>query len=204
MKTHNLQCLAFAVGVALASASFAQIMPESGYKAAREKIEADAHTSKTACASFSGNARDICVLEAKGKEKVARAELEASFKPSAKNRYKALVAKAEADFAVARERCDDLSGNAKDVCRKEAKAAEISAKADAKAQMKTSDAKDLARDKSDTARGEAKRKTSEARKDADTDKRDAQYEVAKEKCDIYSGSAKENCLNQAKVQFGKP
>ena len=37
---------------------------------------------------------------------------------------KVLVAKAESAYAVAKERCDDKSGNAKDVCVKEAKAVE--------------------------------------------------------------------------------
>jgi hypothetical protein len=42
------------------------------------------------------------------------------------------VAKAEADYRVAKERCDDQAGNVKDVCLEEAKAAEAAAKADAK------------------------------------------------------------------------
>ena len=34
-----------------------------------------------------------------------------------------VMAKADATYEVAKERCDDLSGNAKDVCKKDAKAA---------------------------------------------------------------------------------
>ena len=37
--------------------------------------KADYKTDKTACAALAGNAKDICVEEAKAKEKVARAEL---------------------------------------------------------------------------------------------------------------------------------
>jgi hypothetical protein len=43
------------------------------------------------------------------------------------------TAKADAAYELAKEKCDDLSGNAKDVCQKDAKAAQASAKADAKA-----------------------------------------------------------------------
>ena len=75
---------------------------------------------------------------------------------------------------------------------KEAKSAEIAAKADAKAQMKTSDANATANEKSD-----------DARKDATTDKLAAEYKVAKEKCDTYAGNAKDVCVNEAKVRFGK-
>jgi hypothetical protein len=35
-------------------------------------------------------------------------------------------------YDVAKEKCDDLSGNAKDVCVKDAKAAQAKAKAEAK------------------------------------------------------------------------
>lgn len=50
------------------------------------------------------------------------------------------VTKAKADYKIAKEKCDDLAGNPKDVCPKEAKAAMAAAKADAKAQMETSKA----------------------------------------------------------------
>ena len=112
----------------------AQGMAKADYQAGKGAITAEYKSARAACNSFSGNANDICVLEAKGKERVALAELEASYKPGAKTKYDARVAKAEADYSVAKERCDDLAGNPKDVCVKEAKAAQISAKADAKAQ----------------------------------------------------------------------
>lgn len=138
-----------------------------------------------------------------GKDKIAKAELEASYKPTRKTRYQARVAKAEADYAVAKERCDDLAGNAKDVCVKEAKAAEIAAKADAKVQMKTSDANATTNYKSADVRSKASNKAADARKDAAADKLDAQYAVEKEKCDVYAGGAKDYCLGRAKARFGK-
>ncbi|MHB1359654.1 MAG: hypothetical protein ACYCWC_08755 [Rhodocyclaceae bacterium] len=150
-----------------------------------------------------GNPKDICVADAKGKEKVAKAELEAGYKPSNKATYEVSVAKAEADYAVAKERCDDLAGNAKDVCVKEAKAAETTAKANAKAQMKTAAANVTAKEKTAEARSDASKKATDAREDATADKRDAEYAVAKEKCDTFSGDAKDQCLNQAKARFGK-
>jgi hypothetical protein len=203
MKTLNIGTIAFAVSLALSTGAMAQSMSKDDYKASKDKIVVEYKQSKTSCSSLSGNAKDICMAEAKGNEKVANAELETSYKPTTKNRYEARVAKAEANYAVANERCDDLAGNAKDVCVKEAKAAEVAAKADAKAQMKTTEANVTANEKSYEARSDASDKASDARKDAAADKSDAQYGVAKEKCDVYAGSAKDNCLNQAKVNFGK-
>jgi hypothetical protein len=88
--------------------------------------------TKAACAGQAGNAKDICVEEAKAKEKVARAELEYAYTGKSSDRNKVLVAKAETGYAVAKERCYDKAGNAKAVCVKEAKAVEIKGLADAR------------------------------------------------------------------------
>lgn len=202
MNKLNISAIALAISLSFSASAMAEGMAKSEYMTAQDKIAADYKAEKSACSSMSGNAGDICVAEAKGKEKIARADLEDTYKPSTKNRYNARVAKAEVNYAVANERCDDLSGNAKDICVKEAKAAEINAKADAKAQMKTTDAVSTANEKSADARTTANEKSASARKDANTDKRDAQYSVAKEKCDTFAGSAKDHCLDQAKVSYG--
>jgi hypothetical protein len=91
------------------------------------------------------------------------------------------MAKADAAYDVAKEKCDDRKGNDKDVCVKEAKAAHTQATADAK----------------------ANKKVAEVRKDAADDKRDAAYNVAKEKCDGLSGDTKAQCLATAKARYGK-
>lgn len=188
----NINVIALAISLAFSASAMAQNMSKTDYKAGKAKIETEYKSAKAGCASLSGNPKDICVAEAKGKEKTAKAELEASYKPTPKTRYHALVTKAEADYAVAKERCDDMAGNKKDVCVKEAKSAETAAKADAKSQLKTSDANATASEKS-----------AKARKDAAADKREAEYKVAKEKCDTLAGDAKSACVNEAKARFGK-
>lgn len=199
----KINLLALTLAMLISPYSMAEGISKDDYKAGKDKIAAEYKVAKSGCTSFSGNPKDICVAEAKGNEKIARAELEASYKPTAKTHYQARVARAEADYAVAKERCDDKAGNAKDICVKEAKAAEIAAKADAKAQMKSVDANATASDKSADARSKASEQVGDARKDATADKRDADYAVAKEKCDTYAGSAKDGCLKQAKADFGK-
>ncbi len=101
------------------------------------------------------------------------------------------MARAEAQYSVAKEKCDDLSGNPKDVSMKEAKAAETKAKADAKADRQVSDAR------KDTAE-----RTADARRNAAESKRDADYRVAIERCDALSGDAKTACVADAKSRFG--
>ncbi|MFA7280286.1 MAG: hypothetical protein WC100_09325 [Sterolibacterium sp.] len=203
MNKLNINLIALAVSLAFSTGVMAQNMSKNDYRAGKDSISAEYKTAKAACGSLSGNAHDVCKAEAKGKESVALAELEASYKPSSKTHYEARVAKAEALYEVAKEHCDDQAGNAKDVCVKEAKAAKTTGKAEAKAQMKITNANATANEKSTEARNTASDKRIEARKDAASDTLDAQYGVAKEKCDTFAGSAKDNCLNQAKVSFGK-
>ena len=185
-----------AAGLAFAGAAGAATdhngMSRDQYKAEKDKVEAQYKSDKDACKSQSGNAKDVCEKEAKGKENVAKADLEAQYKPTAKNRYDAKVARADADYDVAKEKCDDMSGNQKDVCVKQAKAAHTKAKADAK----------VARADADASR-KAGEKRADARQDAREDTREAQYKVAVEKCDAMSGAAKDQCVRDAKQHYGK-
>ncbi len=167
--------------LALPLAAQAATMNKADYKAGKDRISATYKSEKAACGAMSANAKDICVEEAKGKEKVAKAELEYSYTGKAKDKNKLLKAKAEATYAVAKERCDDKAGNDKDVCVKEAKAAQTHALADAKM------GKEMAA----------------SRNEASEDKRDADYKVAAEKCDAMAGDAKSSCIASAKAQFGK-
>ena len=192
MRASTLTSVATAVGLAFACAATAGTMSKEEYKSARKGIEADYKVAKAGCDPLRANTRDICKAEAKGRETVALAELEAKYEPSQKARYDLRIARADADYAVAKEKCDDLGGNQKDVCVKEAKAAQTTAQADAKTQMKTADANRA-----------AGAKIIEARKDAAADKRDAGYAVAREKCDPLAGSAKDLCVSDAKTRYGK-
>jgi hypothetical protein len=203
MNKLSINVIALAVCLAFSGGVLAERMSTSDYKAGKDKIAAEYKAATAGCGSLAGNQKDICVAEATGNEKIATAELDARNTHSLKTQYQVRVAKAEAGYAVAKERCDDMSGNAKDVCVKEAKAAETAAMADAKAQMKASEASKTANEKSAAAFGTADAQTATARKDAAADKLEAQYAVAKEKCDQYAGAAKDVCLDRAKVQFGK-
>ena len=185
----KLLALTFAVSCALAGNAMALTKEE--YKTQKDQISADYKVNRDKCAALKANPKDICVAEAKGVEKVAKAELEAQYKPSAKNTEKIALAKGDAAYATAKEKCDDLSGHAKDVCVKDAKAALVKAKEDAKV-VKAS--VDTSKDKAQTM--------GEARKDASAATREADYKVAKERCDSLSGAAKDTCLSDAKAKFG--
>ena len=65
------------------------------------------------CDALSGNAKDMCMKEAKGAENVAKAELEEAYKPSDRHARNVEEEKATARYNVAKEKCDSLTGDAK-------------------------------------------------------------------------------------------
>jgi hypothetical protein len=193
--------LLIAAGLGLAGPSLAQTysskststpMSKDSYTAAKTSADAQYKIDKDACASLNGNAKDICVAEAKGRDNVAKAEAEAAYANTPKARESARVAHAQASYDVAIEKCDDLAGNGKDVCVKEAKAGLVKGKADAKVDRVAVE-----------TRHDAAAKQAEARNEASDAKRDADYKVAIEKCDEFAGPAKDSCVGSAKVKYGK-
>lgn len=163
------------------SAAQAQTTSKADYSAGKTRLSAEYKTAKAACAPLKANAKDVCQEEAKAHDKVALAELEYAHTAKPADMAKLSRVKAETSYAVAKEKCDDQAGNAKDVCVKEAKAVEVKALADIKMGQQVG----------------------EARKDAATDKKDADYKVAIEKCDALAGDAKASCVGAAKMKFGK-
>lgn len=99
----------------------AQTLSKDQYKVQKDQIEATYKSEKAACDAQTGNAKDICVETAKGKEKVAKAELEYALTAKADDKTKVAVAKADADYEVAKEQCDDKSGKDKSDCKTTAK-----------------------------------------------------------------------------------
>jgi len=151
------------------------------YKAANDRADANYKVAREKCNSMSGNSKDVCVAEAKGEQNKAKARAEVDYKGDEKSRYNLRMAIADADYEVAKEKCDARAGNDKDVCLKEAKAAQTRVKADAK----------------------AGRTSQDANNDAKQSTREADYKVAVERCDAMSGSAKDQCIAQAKARFGR-
>jgi len=118
---------------ALFSTSFAvaQAADNDAYKAAKDKAESDYKVAKDNCKSLKGNAEDICKEEAKVAE--ARAILDATrqHQNMPKDVDKAQRKLADAEYDLAKERCDDMSGSAKSACKSDAKSTHKTALANA-------------------------------------------------------------------------
>jgi osmotically-inducible protein OsmY len=133
--------LLFLVMATAVSASFAATPNDDkvAYKAATTKADGDYKTAKAACDAQSGNAKDVCVEQAK----VARANSEATaawqYKNDKKSVEKAQINVADANYNLAKAQCAPMSGADKDSCLSGAKSMHVAAVNDAKAGKKAAD-----------------------------------------------------------------
>jgi hypothetical protein len=91
------------------------------YDQTKSQAKADYKAARAKCNELGGNAKDVCVKEAKAAEKSAKADAKAE-KKNAGTDANANADRRQAEFKVAKERCDSMAGNTKDICQKEAEA----------------------------------------------------------------------------------
>lgn len=166
----TLCCLGGAEG-----ANFAK----STYEGARQDIKANYKLERDHCRNLAGNAQDVCEQAAKANEQIALAQLEYNYTGAEKDELELMKVQYEGRFAIAREKCDDLSGQPKDICLQEARTARDKAAADVKLGKKMAAAFDA----------------------ADAARQKAEYKLAREKCELLGGDAKDVCLASAKARL---
>lgn len=119
---HALTAIALCTASAFATAQTAT-MNKAEYDAAKDRIEMNYKNAKKSCDAMKDNAKDVCQVEAKGTEKVEKAELEAKYKATPGNERKVQEVKADTTYDLAKEKCEDQAGDAQKVCKADAKAA---------------------------------------------------------------------------------
>ena len=192
--TRRLRPLAWPLAAMAFAACGVQVhaaMSKDAHKAQAESIEAHYDAAQARCKPLKHNAKDVCLVQARGARDIAMAELEMQYKPTAKNDEKLRVTRAEAAHALAREKCDPLDGNARDVCRKDAKA--VFAQARAEAKLQTASVEDSLRSV----------RMVEERTEAEDRQREALFAAARERCDALAGELRSDCLLNARKRFGK-
>ncbi|MBC7993235.1 MAG: hypothetical protein H7Z15_08350 [Rhizobacter sp.] len=172
--------VALAALLAMAGAQ-AQTFSAPVYSGAKDDIRTVYKAERSKCDTLAGNAKDICSEQTKANEKVALAQLEYNQSGSAKHATDLREARFDGAFEVAKERCDDLAGNPKDVCLQAAKSAHEKAKADLKMDKKVTEAAD----------------------EAAASRMQADYKLASERCDALAGDKKSVCMASAKARFAQ-
>jgi hypothetical protein len=181
LSKYRMRVLALAVMGATMGLANAASLSSATYGAAKDQLQASYKAERETCNSMSGNAKDICVETAKGREKVAMAHLQHQRSGDTKDMAKLAEVRYDARYELAKEVCDDQAGNAKDVCVAQAKAEHDKAKADMK----------------------MNKEVAKARADAADDKMAADYKVASERCDAMSGEGKDACMATARARFNQ-
>lgn len=180
--------LAFGLGAAGWGWAATPALSKQGYKAAQQRIEAQEKIQRQACARLKGNALDLCRAQATAAAKSAKAELEARYKPGPDAEREAKETVADAEYDVARVRCNATKGKAKDACV-------------AKAKGKREAAKRLAMVEKVDAVAAARRK--EQRKDATgPETPQAHYAAQKARCNML-GEERDECLAEVQRRFHK-
>jgi hypothetical protein len=177
-----MKLLTLAAAAALSCSVFAAPaanFSKGTYDGAKQDIKANFKAERESCNSLSANAKDVCIQAAKANQDIALAQLEYNYTGTDKDELKLMTATYEGRYNVAKEKCDDLSGQPKDVCLQEAKTARDKAEADVKLGKKLAAAFDA----------------------ADQAKLKADYKLAKEKCDNLGGDAKDVCMASAKARY---
>jgi hypothetical protein len=108
-------------GVLPLPAAYADTMSKGDYAAGKTRIGAAYKADVSACATRAGNAKDICVREAKALEVKALADAKMG-EEIGEARRDAAADKNDADCRVALEKCDAFAGDAKGNCVADAKA----------------------------------------------------------------------------------
>lgn len=154
---------------------------KSAYKADKDTASATYKVERAKCDNLTDNPKDVCIAQAKAMRVQSDATATANYKNTLSARTSARKTIADANYDLAKAKCDSLVGNSKDVCIKEAKASKVTAVAEAVEVKKVQD----------------------ARVDANADIRKADYKVALEKCDASTGAAKDACVAAAKSHYGQ-
>jgi osmotically-inducible protein OsmY len=135
MKTTFIATLlATAVSASYAAAPTAALNHDPAtYQNVTKKAAADYKTATAKCTTMSGNAKIVCTEEAKAARAHAEADAIAQYNNTPTGRAKARTNVANADFALAKAKCADMTGADKDNCINNATTVHTAAVADAKA-----------------------------------------------------------------------
>src|SRR3978361_1434771 len=106
MKKIFVMLAAAAAMATVAPGYAASAMSKDSYKSTTRQIDDAFKADKEQCKAMKGNAKDVCMAEAKAKQKIGKAEAEAEYKGTDKARVAARNARADAEYSVAKEKCD--------------------------------------------------------------------------------------------------
>jgi hyperosmotically inducible periplasmic protein len=135
MKTLIATLLATAAGASFAAAPTAALNHDPAtYRNLTQKAESAYRAAAAKCDAKSGNDKDVCMAEARLMRTRTEADALAKYNNTATSHARARANVADAEYDLAKARCDARSGADKDSCMDNAKSVHTAAVADAKAE----------------------------------------------------------------------
>jgi hypothetical protein len=123
---------ATALGIGAAVDSPRSLMSPVDYGAARMAIEAEARAALSKCRDLESQPKDLCKAEAKADERIRKADLVAQYRGTVAAASEARLARAKAQYDLARTKCGEQRGEEKISCMRTARADKAKALDDAK------------------------------------------------------------------------
>jgi hypothetical protein len=105
-----------AVGYSAAVEPSRSLMTRQDYVVAVQSIEAQTRFALAGCRALSGRNKEICKAQARAEDRILKAELDARYQGTAAAESAVEAVRLKAQYTVARARCVDLSGDARDSC----------------------------------------------------------------------------------------
>ena len=190
MKTLIATLLATAAGASFAAAPTAALNHDPAtYRNLTQKAESEYRAAAAKCDARSGNDKDICMAEARLARTRTEADALSRYNNTAAGRARTRTNVADAEYDLAKARCDAKSGADKDSCMDNSKSVHTAALADAKA--------DRAATTSSGASGGGSQ-ASGGGLVTGTDTRDPAKAAAVDKCAQMGADAKTGCLVETK------
>ncbi|WP_413673831.1 BON domain-containing protein [Massilia cellulosiltytica] len=190
MKTLIATLLATAAGASFAAAPTAALNHDPAtYRNLTQKAESEYRAAAAKCDARSGNDKDICMADARLARTRTEADALSKYNNTAAGRARTRTNVADAEYDLAKAKCDAKSGADKDSCMDNAKSVHTAALADAKA------------DRAGTTSSGASGGGSQASGGGlvtSTDTRDPAKAAAVDKCAQMGADAKMGCLVETK------
>jgi hypothetical protein len=123
---------ATAFGISTAVESPRSLMSPIDYGEAKKAIEASTRLAIAGCRDDQGQARDLCKAEARADERIRKADLEAQYRGTVAAAADARLARAKAQYDVAKVKCSGEHGEDKLACLRAARAEKAKALSEAK------------------------------------------------------------------------
>jgi hypothetical protein len=127
-----LMVSATAFGISAAVDSPRSLMSPVDYSAAKTAIEGDLRGALTKCRDLEDQGKDICKAQARANERIRKADLEADYRGTVAAAADAKLARAKAQYDVARVKCGGEHGEGKLSCLRSARSDKAKALSEAK------------------------------------------------------------------------